>query len=154
MLSSFVRMMLARSAPSEGCMADLFLMGRLIFGGFFLYSGVHHFLDVTTLAQYTGAKGVPMPEAAVLLTGALLIVGAVSILLGIMPRAGLACLILFLAGVTPTMHAFWSVADPQLRQMEMGNFMKNLALMGSALMMLMIPTPWAHSIDQRRVVGA
>ena len=66
-------------------MADLFLMGRLIFGGFFLYSGVHHFLDTATLAQFAGAKGVPMPEAAVLLTGALLIVGAVSILLGIMP---------------------------------------------------------------------
>jgi len=135
-------------------MADLFLMGRLIFGGFFLYSGVHHFLDVATLAQFTRAKGVPMPEAAVLLTGALLIVGAVSILLGVMPRLGLACIILFLAGVTPTMHAFWSVADPQMRQMDMANFMKNIALMGSALMMLMIPTPWAYSVEARRRITA
>jgi uncharacterized membrane protein YphA (DoxX/SURF4 family) len=135
-------------------MADLFLMGRLIFGAFFLYSGVHHFLDTPTLAQFAGAKGVPMPEAAVLLTGALLIVGALSILLGILPRLGLACLILFLAGVTPTMHAFWSVADPQMRQMEMGNFMKNMALMGSALMMLMIPTPWTYSVERRRPIGA
>jgi putative oxidoreductase len=131
-------------------MADLFLMGRLIFGAFFLYSGVHHILDMATLAQFAGAKGVPMPEAAVLLTGALLIVGALSILLGILPRLGLACIILFLAGVTPTMHAFWSVADPQMRQMEMGNFMKNMALMGSALMMLMIPTPWAYSVETMR----
>jgi putative oxidoreductase len=131
-------------------MADLFLMGRLIFGGFFLYSGVHHFLDTATLAQYAGAKGVPMPEAAVLLTGALLIVGALSILLGILPRLGLACIILFLVGVTPIMHAFWSVPDPQIRQMDMGNFMKNLALMGGALMMLMIPTPWAYSVEARR----
>jgi len=131
-------------------MADLFLMGRLIFGGFFLYSGVHHFLDTATLAQYAGAKGVPMPEAAVLLTGALLIVGALSILLGILPRLGLACIILFLVGVTPIMHAFWSVPDPQIRQMDMGNFMKNLALVGGALMMLMIPTPWAYSVEARR----
>ena len=131
-------------------MADLFLMGRLIFGGFFLYSGVHHFLDTATLAQYAGAKGVPMPEAAVLLTGALLIVGALSILLGILPRLGLACIILFLVGVTPIMHAFWSVPDPQIRQMDMGNFMKNLALLGGALMMLMIPTPWAYSVEARR----
>ena len=135
-------------------MADLFLMGRLIFGGFFLYSGVHHFLDTATLAQYAGAKGVPMPEAAVLLTGALLIVGALSILLGILPRLGLACIILFLVGVTPIMHAFWSVPDPQIRQMDMGNFMKNLALLGGAMMMLMIPTPWAYSVERRRVVGA
>ena len=135
-------------------MADLFLMGRLIFGGFFLYSGVHHFLDTATLAQYAGAKGVPMPEVAVLLTGALLVVGALSILLGILPRLGLACIILFLVGVTPIMHAFWSVPDPQIRQMDMGNFMKNLALMGGAMMMLMIPTPWAYSVERRRVVGA
>jgi putative oxidoreductase len=97
---------------------------------------------------------VPIPEAAVLLTGALLIVGAVSILLGILPRLGLACIILFLAGVAPTMHAFWSVADPQMRQMDMANFMKNLALMGGALMMLMIPTPWAYSIEARRRITA
>jgi putative oxidoreductase len=134
-------------------MADLFLMGRLIFGGFFLYSGVHHFLDTATLAQFAGAKGVPMPEAAVLLTGALLIVGALSILLGILPRVGLACIILFLVGVTPTMHAVWSVPDPQMRQMDMGNFMKNLALMGGALMMLMIPTPWAYSVEARRRIA-
>jgi|RhiMethySRZTD1v2_1073278.scaffolds.fasta_scaffold395503_2 putative oxidoreductase len=134
-------------------MADLFLMGRLIFGGFFLYSGVHHFLDTATLAQYAGAKGVPMPEAAVLLTGALLIVGALSILLGILPRPGLACIILFLVGVTPIMHAFWSVPDPQIRQMDMGNFMKNLALLGGALMMLMIPTPWAYSVEARRRIA-
>ena len=135
-------------------MADLFLIGRLIVGGFFLYSGVHHVLDTATLAQFAGAKGVPMPEVAVLLTGALLIVGALSILLGILPRLGLACIILFLAGVTPTMHAFWSVTDPQMRQMDMANFMKNLALMGSAMMMLMIPTPWAYSVERRRLVGA
>ena len=135
-------------------MADLFLMGRLIFGGFFLYSGVHHFLDTATLAQFAGAKGVPMPEAAVLLSGALLIVGALSILLGIVPRLGLACIILFLVGVTPTIHAFWTVADPQMRQMDMGNFMKNLALMGGALMMLVIPTPWAFSVEARRRIAA
>jgi putative oxidoreductase len=135
-------------------MADLFLMGRLIFGGFFLYSGVHHFLDTATLAQYAGAKGVPMPEVAVLLTGALLVAGALSILLGILPRLGLACIILFLVGVTPMMHAFWSVPDPQMRQMDMGNFMKNLALLGGAMMMVMIPTPWAFSVDARRRIAA
>jgi len=137
-------------------MADLFLMGRLIFGAFFLYSGVHHFLDLATLAQFTAAKGVPMPEVAVLITGALLVVGALSILLGVMPRLGLACVILFLAGVTPTMHAFWSVTDPQMRQMEMANFMKNAALMGGAMMMLIIPTPWAYSLEAmtRRRIAA
>jgi hypothetical protein len=36
----------------------------------------------------------------------------------------------------------------------MGNFMKNLALLGGALMMLMIPTPWAYSVEARRRIAA
>jgi putative oxidoreductase len=137
-------------------MADLFLLGRLVFGAFFLYNGVHHFLDTATLAQYAGAKGVPMPEAAVMLSGALLIVGGLSVLLGVVPRIGLACIILFLAGVTPTMHGFWSVTDPQMRQMDMAHFMKNVALLGGSLMMLAIPTPWPFSVEAaaRRRIAA
>ena len=130
-------------------MADLFLLGRLIFGGFFLFSGVNHFLSVASMAQYTGAKGVPMPELAVVATGVLLCAGALSILLGLWPHAGAACLILFLAVVTPTMHNFWTVADPAQRMMEMANFMKNTALLGSALMLMGVPTPWPYSVEGR-----
>ena len=136
-------------------MADLFLMGRLVFAGFFLYSGVHHFLDTATLAQFAAAKGVPMAEAAVLFSGALLIVGGLCVLLGVLPRIGLACIILFLAGVTPMMHNFWTATDPQMRQMDMAHFMKNAALLGGAMMMLVIPTPWAFSLERlRRPIAA
>ena len=47
-------------------MDDLFLLGRLIFGGFFLYNGANHFLMNATFVQYAAAKGVPMPEVAVM----------------------------------------------------------------------------------------
>jgi uncharacterized membrane protein YphA (DoxX/SURF4 family) len=77
----------------------------------------------------------------------LLVVGALSILLGVMPRLGLACVILFLAGVTPTMHAFWSVTDPQMRQMEMANFMKNAALMGRRDDDADDSDAWAYSLE-------
>jgi putative oxidoreductase len=130
-------------------MADLFLLGRVIFGGFFVYSGIHHFVDVQSMAQYAGAKGVPMPEAAILFTGLLLLAGGLSILLGLWPHIGAACLILFFAGVTPAMHNFWAVADPAQRMMEMGNFMKNAALMGGALMLFGVPTPWPYSLESR-----
>src|SRR5262245_30094867 len=99
---------LAGLSSQGGCMADLFMLGRLIFGGYFVYSGVNHFLNVQTMAQYAGAKGVPLPEVAVLGTGMLLLAGGISILFGLLPRIGLACIIVFFVGVTPMMHNFWT----------------------------------------------
>lgn len=40
------------------------------------------------------------------------------------------------------MHAFWKVSDPQQRMGERVNFTKNIALLGSLLMFLVIPAPW------------
>ena len=39
-------------------MNELFLIGRLIFGGFFAYNGLNHFLSLAGTAQYAAAKGV------------------------------------------------------------------------------------------------
>ena len=36
-----------------------FLLGRAIFGGFFLYSGIHHLTDSEFLTEYAKFKGVP-----------------------------------------------------------------------------------------------
>src|SRR5262245_55409990 len=137
-------------------MADLLLLGRLIFGGFFLYNGIHHLTATQMLAQYAAAKGVPMPEAAVIGAGILLVVGGLSILLGLWPRLGAACIILFLLFVTPAIHNFWTVADPAQRANDMGHFMKNAALLGAAFMTFGVPTPWPHSVESRarRRIGA
>src|SRR3569833_2960503 len=73
---------------TEAMMKIPFLLGRLAFGGFFLYSGINHFQHYKQMAQYAGSKGVPKPEAAVLGTGALLTLGGASVLLGAKPKLG------------------------------------------------------------------
>ena len=55
-----------------------------------------------------------------------------------------------LVPVTLQMHRFWEEADPQKRQGEMINFMKNVALVGAALTMMQIDEPWPASIDAAR----
>ena len=67
-----------------------FTLGRLLFGGFFLYNGINHFLQYKTMAQYAAAKQVPLPKVAVLGTGALLTAGGISLLLGVRPKWGAA----------------------------------------------------------------
>ena len=46
-----------------------FLVGRLVFGGFFLYNGINHFKQRKELAKHASSKHVPMPEAAVTVSG-------------------------------------------------------------------------------------
>jgi putative oxidoreductase len=127
-------------------MKAVFLLGRIIFGGFFLYSGVHHFQEKKKLAQYSAAKNVPLPELAVTASGALLMLGGASILLGVKPKIGSLAIMSFLAGVTPVMHDFWSSEDPASRQQDMLHFMKNIAMLGGAMALMGMEEPWPISV--------
>lgn len=127
-------------------MEILFLIGRIIVGVFYLFNALNHFTQVNMLSGYAQSKGVPAPKVAVLGTGLLLLIGGLSILLGYQPIVGVAAIVIFFLGVTPMMHNFWAIEDQQMKTMEMVNFMKNMALMGSALMFLLIPTPWPFAL--------
>jgi uncharacterized membrane protein YphA (DoxX/SURF4 family) len=123
-----------------------FVLGRMLFGGFFLYSGINHFKELKGMAQYAKSKNVPQAEAAVAVSGAALIVGGASLLLGIKPKFGAAAIVGFLAGVSPIMHDFWKHEDPQQRQNEMIQFSKNVALLGGALALMSVREPWPASV--------
>ncbi len=123
-----------------------FLLGRLIFGGFFLYNGINHLKERKSLAQYAQSKNVPQAEAAVVASGIGLIAGGTSILLGIKPKFGAAAIAGFLVGVSPVMHNFWKIEDPAQRMNDMINFSKNLALLGGALALMGVDEPWPASV--------
>jgi uncharacterized membrane protein YphA (DoxX/SURF4 family) len=130
-------------------MARTFLVGRILAGGYYLFSAWHHFADLGNLSRYAGMHGVPAPTLAVLVAGVLLLVGGLSILLGVFPPLGVAALVLFFVPVTLTMHAFWTVHDPLLRTNDFINFTKNIALLGYTLMLLAEPRPWPYSLERR-----
>lgn len=124
----------------------VFLIGRILLGGFFLFMAVQHFSAVGQLSRYAGSKGVPAPRLAVLGSGALLLIGGLSIVTGIWPGLGVLAIAGFLIPVSLLMHAFWSVDDPQAQQMEFSQFSKNLALLGATLALLAVETPWPLSL--------
>lgn len=127
-------------------MKATFLLGRALLGGFFLYNGIHHFLELNSMAQYAGAKNVPMPKAAVSASGALLLIGGTSLVTGIKPKLGTAAVIGFLMGVSPAIHDFWNIEDPQQKQNEMINFSKNMALLGATIALSSVEEPWPASL--------
>jgi uncharacterized membrane protein YphA (DoxX/SURF4 family) len=127
-----------------------FVVGRTLFGGFFAYNGINHLQHVAQMKPYAAAKGVPAAEQAVRATGAMLLVGGLSIMAGVKPRRGLAAIVAFLVPVSLQMHRFWEEADPQMRQTEFINFTKNMALVGAALALMQVREPWPASIDAVR----
>jgi len=127
-------------------MKAAFLIGRIVFGGFFLYNGINHLRQHKTMAKYAGAKHVPAPDFAVQATGVGLVIGGASILLGVKPKLGATALIGFLAGVSPIMHDFWRQEDPNQRMNDMINFSKNMALLGGAIALMGVEEPWPVSV--------
>ena len=127
----------------------IFLIGRILVGGYYLYNAANHFNAFganAALTAWTASKGVPMSRELVLVAGALLTIGGLTILTGFQPTIGVIALALFFIPVTLRMHDFWVETDANARSNQMVNFTKNIALLGSALMFLMIPQPWPLSI--------
>lgn len=123
-----------------------FLIGRILIGGFFLMNGVNHFARLNMLAGYAKSKGTPAPALAVGVTGALLVLGGASLLLGYHHTIGVLLLVIFLLFTSFMVHNFWAAKDPQSRITELIQFQKNMAILGLLLMTLIIPRPWPMSL--------
>jgi putative oxidoreductase len=118
------------------------LVGRLIFAFIFVTSGPHHFMSQTI--AYAASQGVPMASIAVPFSGLLALLGGLSIVLGYHARIGGWLIALFLVCITPMMHNFWAVSDPMAHQMQMIMFMKNLSMLGGALLITQFGSgPWS-----------
>ena len=124
-----------------------YLIGRIIFGSYWLMAALDHFKNLNHMSGYAKAKGTPLPNLAVAGTGVILSAGGLSMLLGVYPVVGIALLIVFLLGVSVQMHSFWKVDDAQLKQIDVINFTKNMALIGALLMFLLVPRPWPMSLE-------
>lgn len=111
------------------------LAGRVIFGGYFVLSGLNHFMKTEQLSGWLQAKGLPQPDLLTYFTGGQMIFGGALVILALEPVIGIGALALFLAVVTPTMHDFWNM-EGEDRQSHMVNFLKNMALFGALLIMI------------------
>jgi putative oxidoreductase len=111
--------------------AALVVLGRLLFVLIFLISSPGQFSSNTI--GYAASHGVPLASFAVPAAGITALLGGLSILLGYHAKLGGWLIVLFLVPVTLTMHNFWAVQDPMQAQMQMIMFMKNVSMLGAAL---------------------
>jgi putative oxidoreductase len=109
-------------------------VGRLLFSLVFIQSGIGHFRQRTGMTEYARSAGAPFPEIMVPVTGLMILLGGLSILLGVYARVGAWLLVLFLIPTALIMHRFRGVPEPQVAQNQRAHFHKNLALAGAALL--------------------
>ena len=127
--------------------AAIVLLGRFFYVLIFLLAAPTHFSKQTI--AYAAAQGVPLASLAVPLSGIMALAGGLSILLGYRATIGGWLIVLFLVPVTPMMHKFWTVHDPMMAQTQMVMFMKNVALLGGALLITQFGSG-PLSLDARR----
>jgi len=109
------------------------LIGRLLFAFIFLAAAPRHFTGEGI--SHAGSLGVPFANFFVPLSGILAIAGALFVSFGFHAKWGAWMLVLFLVAVTLGMHQFWKIADAGQRHIQLAMFMKNISMLGGALLL-------------------
>lgn len=111
-------------------------LGHLLLSGIFIGGGADAFLRPGGRVNKVESAGIPEPQRAVELNGAVMVIGGTMLALGILPK--LAALML-LGSIVPTTlvgHSFWAEESTASRKAQLTQFQKNLGLVGGLLLVL------------------
>ncbi len=128
-------------------MNAIVLIGRILFGGFFLMSGINHFTKLEAMTGYAKYKKLPAAKLGVLISGLMLVIGGIYIVLGYYADLGALLLAIFLVLAAVIFHNFWAETDATAKQTEMMAFMKDIALAGGALVIFAMVAKQGGEID-------
>jgi uncharacterized membrane protein YphA (DoxX/SURF4 family) len=110
-------------------------VGRLLYSGVLAYMALDGFRNNEKRVEAAADSGVPMPDVTVPFVTGMLFVANLGIALWKYPRASAGALVVFFLGTTPVIHNFWTMEGKE-RQGNKINFLKNLALLGGAVVLL------------------
>lgn len=108
-------------------------LGRVCLAVIFLLSAPLHFTRMGI--DYAASQGVPAANVLVPISGALALLGGLSVLFGWKTRIGAWMLIVFLVPVTLAMHPFWAAESAQEAMIQRAMFLKNLSILGGTLLL-------------------
>jgi putative oxidoreductase len=134
------------SVASNGTVSNsstTILLGRILLAVIFLLSGFGKLTAISGTAAYFGALGLPVPTVTAVLVGLIELLGGIAILVGFQTRIVAWVLAIFTIATGLVAHTGW--AD----QMQMIQFLKNLAITGGFLL-LASSGAGAYSIDAKR----
>ena len=127
------------------------LAGRILMSLIFIVSGLGKLFQWSSTAAVMAAKGIPLVSVAVPLVILFELGSGLLLLVGYRTRLVALLLSLYLVPVTLLFHNFWAFHGMD-QQMQMVNFLKNLAILGG-LLELASDDAGRISIDTMRVRG-
>lgn len=108
------------------------LIARILFAAIFIASGIGHLTQSEAMAGYAKSVGVPAAKLSVIVSGVLMVVGSLSVILGVWGDLGSLMILVAVAPIAFLMHRFWT-ADGEARMNEQIQFNKTISLAGGAL---------------------
>lgn len=109
------------------------LIARILFALIFILSGINKIFAFESTVSYMQASGVTFyPNILAIIATCFELGGGILILIGFYTRLGAVLLFAFTLAVTFAIHHFWNYSA-EFAQIQMINFMKNLAMLGGTL---------------------
>lgn len=112
------------------------LLGRALLASPFIRLGWDAAQTPGARVDMAAAIGVPKPETAVRLNGAVMVSSGVLLALGIVPRWAALTLIACLVPTTAAGHAFWKEEEQPKRTGQLIHFLKNVSMVGGLLVVV------------------
>lgn len=109
------------------------LLGRILFVMIFVGAGIGHLVDTPGTAAAIRKRGLANAELLARVSGVTLLAGGLCVALGVFMDVvllGLAAQVLLMGFL---IHPFWTISDPEEKQVEMSLFMKNLCIAGACI---------------------
>ena len=111
------------------------LTGRLLIAFIFIFAGFGKVTGFEGTIGYIASKGLPLPFLAAIAAIIVELGGGIMLVLGWKARWAAAALFVFTAMTALFFHNFWALT-PDQAQNQMIHFMKNLAIMGGLLFVM------------------
>jgi putative oxidoreductase len=115
--------------------STLMIIGRAIFGAFFLIAGIRNFLNFGDRTRLATNYGWPLPMPLLAAGFAVQLLGGLSLILGIWTVAGALVLIAFLLAATPLYHNLFLFKGKE-RDPHLYLTLVNITLAGGLLLII------------------
>jgi putative oxidoreductase len=120
-------------------------LARILIVAIFVYTGISKLTHFDGTAHMIGEKGIPLATVAAAITVLIELGGAIMIIIGWQTKFAAAVQFIYLIVITFMYHNFWAV-PPQLHDVQLLNFLKNVGIMGG-LLFLATHGAGASSVD-------
>jgi putative oxidoreductase len=109
-------------------------LARILIVAIFVYTGITKLMHFDSTSHMIAEKGIPLAAVATVIAILIELGGAIAIIIGWQTKLAAIAQIAYLILITFLYHNFWA-APPQLHDVQLINFLRNVAMMGGLLLL-------------------